>query len=624
MKRSTPLASVLAPPLRAHRGAIGVAALITIAAGATELFRPWPLKLALDLFLAKPGHAHAKLGPFAFLAHWPEAQALGALALGLVAVAALAGALTYVQTIVLTGVGQRAILEIRGRLFLHLERLSLGFHRRHRSGELLVHLVGDLNVLNDFLTTQVPAIIGRGGLLLGMLAVMLWIDPLLTLASLAFVPLLGWTVRRHVRALREATREQRRREGRIAAVAAESLQLIQVVQAFGAEERESERLDREGRALLGAGLKASRSESLLQRAVDLVSAAGTGLVLYLGVNHVRSGALTAGDLVVFISYLRSVQRPMRDLAQSAQRYAKASACARRVLQLLQQEPEIVDRPGARRAPSLSGAITFDRVGFSYAVDRPALRDVCFRIEPGERVALVGETGAGKSTLLALLGRFYEPTEGVIRLDGTDLRDWTVASVREQIALVLQEAALFGTTIRENLDYGKPGATEEEVWAALDAAQARDFVERLSLGLDTPLGERGSTLSGGQRQRLAIARAMLRDAPLLLLDEPSTGLDAATDRALRSAIARLTRGRTSIVIAHQLETVCHADRILVLDRGHVAGDGRHEDLLATCATYRRLWEARSFAPAPPSVPPAVVPVAGVSIALGEPFLRQAGE
>jgi len=615
VKERSPLAKVLGPPLRRNRAALALAALATLVAGAAEVLRPWPLKLALDLFLAKPDRVHAKLGPFAFLAQWPDSQALAALALGLVAVAALAGAFSYVQAIVLAGVGQRAILELRRRLFLHLERLSLAFHRRHRSGELLVHLVGDLNVLSDFLVTQTPVILGRGALLVGMLAIMLWMDPWLTLASLAFFPLLAWTVRRHVSALRKAAREQRRREGKIAGVAGESLQLIQVVQAFGAEQQEAERLDFEGRALLGAGLRAGRAEALLQRGVELVGAAGTGLVLYLGVQHARSGLLSAGDLVVFLSYLRGVQKPMRDLAQSVQRYAKASACARRVSQLLDTEPEVVDRPGSGPAPRLSGAIAFDAVGFSYGVGRPALDGVTFRLEPGERVAVVGETGAGKTTLLALLGRFYDPTSGVIRIDGRDLRDWTLASVRSQIALVLQEAALFGTTIRENLLLGRPDASEEELWAALADAQADGFVERLPAGLDTPLGERGSTLSGGQRQRLAVARAMLRDAPLLLLDEPSTGLDAVTDRAVREALERLARGRTTIVIAHQLDTVCHADRILVLERGRLVGNGRHAELLVTCAAYRRLWESRAFLT--PPAPAAPFPAS-------ETLLRQAGQ
>ncbi|HEY2955265.1 MAG TPA: ABC transporter ATP-binding protein [Candidatus Eisenbacteria bacterium] len=593
MRRSGPLRALLAPVIARHRVPLSLATLAMLGAGLAELFKPWPLKLALDLFLVPHRDAAPRLGPFAFLAHVREPVAVAAVAFALLAVTAAGGLCSFAQTLLLSRVAQQSILELRLRLFRHLERLSLAFHRARHSGELLVHLIGDLNVLNDFLVTQASSTLGRVMFLLGMVAVMAWMDPLLTAASLLFVPLLAFAVRRHVRIIREATRAQRRREGRIAAVAGESLQLIPVVQAFGAEEREAARLEREGAAFLAAGLRSSRAEALLQRAVELVAAAGTGLVLYLGVARVRAGSLSTGDLIVFVSYLRGLQRPLRDLAQSAQRYAKASTCARRVVQLLETRPDVVTRPGARRAPLLSGAVSFEHVSFDYGRGRPALADVSFTVEPGERVAVVGETGAGKTTLFALLGRFFDPRSGTVRIDGHDLRELELDGLRAQLSVVLQEAALFGTTIRENLLYGRPGASDAELWAALADAQAQEFVRALPEGLDTPLGERGATLSGGQRQRLAIARAMLRDGRLLLLDEPATGLDPATGRELKRALDRLTRDRTSFVIAHQLETVCAADRILVLDRGHLVGNGRHEEMLASAPVYRRLWESRAF-------------------------------
>jgi ABC-type multidrug transport system fused ATPase/permease subunit len=582
----------LRPYLVRHRGALAVASLTTLVSGVAELLKPWPLKLALDLFLF-PGHKTHRLGPFAFLRQLSEPLALVAIAGLVILVSVIGGIAAYAQAMRLARIGQQVALDLRRRLFAHLERLSLAFHQRRHSGELLVHVLGDVNVLNDFLVSQLSLVVGRVALIVGMIAMMTWMDPLLTGAALVFLPLLAAVVRRHVLVIREATRIQRRREGRIAAVAGESLQLIPVVQAFGAEEREAERLDREGRAFLEAGLRSSRAEALLKRGVELVAAFGTGLVLYLGVRRVRSGTLSPGDLVVFVSYLRTLQRPLRDLAQSAQRYAKASACARRVTDLLTTPIDIVDIPGARAAPRLHGEITFQNVSFSYVPGRPALDGVSLHIRPGERVAVVGETGAGKSTVFALVGRFYDPTSGVVRVDGWDVRDFTLASLREQIALVMQNPALFGTTIRENLFYGRPDATEAALWTVLREAQAEEFVRHLPAGLDTELGERGSTLSGGERQRLAVARALLRDAPLLLLDEPSSSLDASTDRLLRIAIDRLTRGRTSLVIAHRLETITGADRILVIDRGRLVGNGRHEMLLASCDAYRRLWEARTW-------------------------------
>lgn len=587
------LGALFKPVLARHRSALAGSALALLLSGLVELFKPWPLKLAIDLFLLPP-HGHPpRLGPFAFLAHWPEPQALLAIASGFVIVAAAGGALAYLQTVVLARAGQRAILDLRLRLFRHLERLSLAFHRRRHSGELLVHLVGDLNVLSDFLITQSGQILARAVFVVGMVIVLALLDPVLTVAALLLLPLLALVVRRHVRAIREATRAQRRREGRLSAVAGESLQLIQVVQAFGAEDLAAGRLQRESEGFLDAGLRSSRAEALLARAVEIVTALGAGLVLYLGVTRVRAGALSAGDLVVFLSYVRSLQRPLRDLAQSAQRYAKASACARRVQDLFETEPGVTDLPDAAPAPALRGTIAFEGVSFGYEPGRPALDRVTFHVGAGEHVAVVGRTGAGKTTLFGLVGRFFDPESGVVRLDGADVRGWTIASVRAQIALVLQEAALFGATIRENLLVGDPRADERGLWSALVEAQADGFVRALPHGLDTVVGERGATLSGGQRQRIAIARAFLRDAPILLLDEPSTGLDPATDRALHDALARLARGRTCLTIAHRLETVTAADRILVLERGRLVGEGRHEHLLESSDPYRALWEARAW-------------------------------
>ena len=590
-----PLQRLFQPFAARQRVRSALAVLAMLVAGLTELAKPWPLKLAIDLFLI-PGHAH-RLGPFSALAAWPAPLALSAIAGTVVAIALVGGAAEFAQVLLLARLGQTMMQELRIRLFDHLQRLSLAFHRRRRSGELLVHLIGDLNVINDFLSNQSALVAGRAAFLIGMITVMAWMDPWLTLASVALVPLLIGAVRRHVRSLREATRLQRRHEGRIAAVAGESLQMIQVVQAFAAEDRQVERLASEGSEYLRQGLRGARAEALIQRAVDVLAAVGTAAVLYIGVMRVRAGVLTPGDLIVFLSYVRSLQRPLRDLAQSAQRYAKASACARRVVQLLDTPPDVIDRSGAVRLRRLRGDVVFDDVSFEYELGRSALERINFRVSPGESVAIVGETGAGKSTLFALLGRFYDPTSGTVRLDGIDARTFTIESVRAQIALVLQESALFGATIRENLLYGNSRADEAAMWSALREAQAESFVRSLPRGLDTTVAERGATLSGGQRQRIAVARALLRDAPLLLLDEPSTGLDAATDQALRTAFARLRRGRTCFVIAHQLDTAIEMDRILVLRHGRLVGDGHHDSLMRDCPSYRQLWEAAPGDPVP---------------------------
>jgi len=436
--------------------------------------------------------------------------------------------------------------------------------------------------------------VGRGVFLVGMVVVLVHLDPRLALIAAAATPILALVVRRQVGAIRAAARTQRKREGRLAAMAGESLQLVSVLQTFGGEERAARRLEQEGEGFVVAGLASARAEARIQATVEIAGGLGLALVLFAGLLRVHSGAITAGDLVVVLSYVRSLQRPLRDLARAAQRASKAQACAERVVSLLDAVPAVVDRPGAIGAEGVRGDLEFAGVHHAYAPGRTALHDVDFRITAGERVTIVGATGAGKSTLFALVSRLFDPEHGALRLDGRDLRDYQVASLRQQIAVGLQESVLLGATIRENLLLADPTRGDEDLWRALADAQVDRFVRALPQGLDTPLAERGATLSGGQRQRIALARAFLRDAPILLLDEPATGLDAATERALAAAIDRRARGRTCLVIVHQIEAIRDAERIVVLDDGGVVGDGRHDDLLADCPAYRRLWEARAFA------------------------------
>jgi ATP-binding cassette subfamily B protein len=409
----------------------------------------------------------------------------------------------------------------------------------------------------------------------------------------AATPVIGWIVARQVRSIRKAARMQRKREGRIAAIAGESLQVVSVLQTYGAEERAARRLEREGGAFLDAGLASAAAESRILMTVELAGGVGLALVLFTGLLRVQAGGISAGDLVLILSYVRSLQRPLRDLAQAAQRASKAQACAERVVTLLDAVPEISDRPDALPAADLRGEIEFVGVTHAYGPDRAALREVHLVVRAGERVAVVGATGAGKSTLFALVARLFDPTAGVVRIDGRDVRDYRVRDLRRRIAVGMQDSILLGATIRENLLLSDPHRTDGELWRDLEEAQVDRFVQALPLGLETPLGERGATLSGGQRQRIALARAFLREAPILLLDEPSTGLDAATSRELGLAIDRHAAGRTCLVIVHQLEAARRATRILVLDEGRVVGDGGHEALLANCAAYRRLWEARAF-------------------------------
>ncbi len=579
--------------LAGHLPPLALAAAATVGAGLVELLKPWPIKLALDLFLAPSAALSSRDAGFAFLRAWPTPWGMAAVAFSFVVIAALAGACGAAQTRLQARVGQRTLLTLRLRLFRHLTSLSPAFHRRRRAGELLVHLVGDLNVVSEFLVGQVSRVAGRVVFLAGMVFVLVQLDARLALVAAAAIPIVGLVVRRQVLAIRAAARTQRKREGRLAALAGESLQLVSVLQTYGAEERAANRLEREGEAFLDAGLTSARAEARIQTTVEIAGGVGLALVLFAGLLRVQAGAITAGDLVVVLSYVRSLQRPLRDLAQAAQRASKATACAERVVTLLDTPPTVVDGPDAIGADGVRGDLEFVGVSHAYGPARPALRDVDLAIAAGERVAVVGATGAGKSTLFALVSRLFDPEAGVVRIDGRDVRDYRVAALRRRIAVGLQESVLLGATIRENLLLADPTRSDEDLWRALADAQVDRFVRALPQGLDAPLAERGATLSGGQRQRIALARAFLRDAPILLLDEPSTGLDAVTERALALAIDRHAEGRTCLVIVHQLEAVRDARRIVVLDDGRVVGDGRHEELLARCAAYQHLWEARAF-------------------------------
>ncbi|MEO6461740.1 MAG: ABC transporter ATP-binding protein, partial [Candidatus Eisenbacteria bacterium] len=538
--------------LAGHVRPLALAAAATVGAGLVELLKPWPIKLALDLFVVPSATLAARDAEFAFLRAWPSPWGMAAVASAFVAIAALAGACGAAQTRLQARVGQRTLLTLRLRLFRHLTSLSPAFHRRRRAGELLVHLVGDLNVVSGFLVGQVSRVAGRAVFLVGMVIVLVQLDARLALVAAAAIPIVGLVVRRQVLAIRAAARTQRKREGRLAALAGESLQLVSVLQTYGAEERAAHRLEHEGEAFLDAGLASAGAEARIQTTVEIAGGVGLALVLFAGLLRVQAGAITAGDLVVVLSYVRSLQRPLRDLAQAAQRASKASACAERVVALLDTPPTVVDRPDAIAADGVRGDLEFVGVSHAYGPSRPALRDIDLAIAAGERVAVVGATGAGKSTLFALVSRLFDPESGVVRIDGRDVRDYRVADLRRRVAVGLQESVLLGATIRENLLLADPTRSDEDLWRALADAQVDHFVRALPQGLDAPLAERGATLSGGERQRIALARAFLRDAPILLLDEPSTGLDAVTERALALAIDRHAEGRTCLVIVHQLE------------------------------------------------------------------------
>ena len=432
----------------------------------------------------------------------------------------------------------------------------------------MTRLTGDINLMRDLMVNTFIHLSDSLLLIVGMIGIMLWMDWQLTLVALAVIPALMLTTGKFSRELKGATRKQRRREGKIADILAETISTAKVIQAFGRESHEEKRFSRESGSTLKAGIVATRLEYRLNLVVQTIIGAGTALVFWFGVQRVQSGVLTPGDLLVFGAYLTTLYKPIRKLASFSGRIAKAAACGERVVDTLEIEPDIQDAPDAMHAPRFRGEIALDKVAFGYRDGEPVLRELSLRIVPGEKVALVGESGSGKSTVVNLLLRFYDPSAGSVRIDGEDVRRFTLTSLRRQIAVVLQESVLFNTTIRDNIAYGRLDASQEDIEAAAQAANIDGFIESLPDGYDTIVGERGALLSGGQRQRIAIARAIIQDARIIVLDEPMTGLDAKSEAKVEEAMRRLVATKTCILITHDLRAAGAADRILRIRRRRI--------------------------------------------------------
>lgn len=580
-------AQLLAPYVADNWRLMSVAMACALGATLMKVLRPWPIKVLFDVVLI-PQAAPAGQQWLLRLQGVPTDSLVAAVCLALLGVTGLWGLFSYGQAYLTARAGQVVVFSLRRRTYSHLQRLSLSFHQRKQRGDLLMRLTGDINVLRDMLVDALLLGVSEALMLVAMVSVMLLLDWKLTLVALALLPLLALTTFRFSVQIRQAARKQRKKEGRVAAMIGEMLGGIALIQAYGRERYQDKRFKKSNRKSLKAGLRTTRLEASMARLVEVLLAAGTAAVLWVGVRRVQAGVLTPGDLLVFTAYVHSSYRPLRKLARVSTRLSKAVVCAERITEVLRREPEVQDRPGAKRAKRLQGTAEFRRVSFRYPGRSRVLRKVSFELPAGSFVGLVGPSGAGKSTILGLLLRLYEPDEGRILVDGKDLHRYRIQSLRDQMSVVLQEPVLFGTTVRENIAFGKPGASDAEIERAARRANAHDFICELPDSYDTAIAEAGASLSGGQRQRIAIARAFVRDAPILLLDEPTYGLDAAAEAEVMEALTRLMEGRTALFIAHKLAAVQRADQILVLRRRRIHERGTHDELVRQDGWYGRMW------------------------------------
>ncbi len=564
---------------------LGLAAVLI--EGLTNLAEPWPLKIVLDnLLKSKPRHGWIDQ-MLLLAAGGDKSVVLNFAAIAVLAIAAIGAASAYAEKYITASLGQWIMHDLRHTLYSHVQRLSLGYHDQKQTGDLISRLTSDIDAIQSFITSGVLGALMNGLTLLGMTSVMFCLSPQFTLIALSVAPPLFLVVFHYTRRIKTATREVRKKEGEMVSVIQEALSAMHLVKAFAREEFEERRFAAESRESIAIALRVRGLKVRLSPAVEMIVAIGTALVLWFGGRMALAGSLSAGSLVLFIWYLGRMYRPMKELAKATDVYAKAAIGYERIREILETDHTVKDAPNARRAPRFRGRIEFEDVTFGYGRGGPVLKHVSLSIEPGQVAALVGPTGAGKTTIINLIPRFYDPFSGSVKIDGADVRLFQQESLRQQISFVLQETVLFHAPVWYNIAYGKPAATRAEILRAARLANADDFIQQMPQGYDTVIGDRGVTLSGGQRQQIAIARAVIRNTPILVLDEPTSGLDAASEKLVLDALARLMKGRTSIIVAHRLQTIRSADIVLVINNGEIVERGRHEQLLQGGGLYSEL-------------------------------------
>jgi ATP-binding cassette, subfamily B, bacterial len=561
----------------------------------SALCSPWPLKLILD---------HVVLGnplpeKVAFLSRWLSPTTEGGennlelMLLGLVLAFILFqvfdSLFSYLHRVGMLSIGEMLVTDIREHVFAHLQRLSLSFHESARSGDLLYRLTADIHDIKVLLVQVPQQFVYRLTLIVSHVGLMLLLEWRLALVAVGMIPILSYFQWRIGSDVRSATQSKKSKESDVTSLITENATAMALVQAYGREDLQQARFTAENRHSLTFELSALRLTQTFKRCSDLLMGLGTGAVVYYGGSLAFDGTILPGTLVLFVAYLKNLYKPVEKFADMLLEVATAQVAGARLLEVAECDMVMQDAPDAMPAPQVKGRVEFRQVSFGYQQDSDVLQQLSFVVEAGEMVALVGLSGAGKSTLLSLLLRFYDPHQGHILIDGHDIRTFTIKSLRDQMTVVMQEARLFNQTVRENIGFGKSTATAADIVQAAKLAQAHDFIMQMPDGYDTVMAEGGDNLSGGQKQRLNLARAIIRDTPILILDEPTTALDAQTETHINAALRQLTHGKTTFIIAHKFSTITHADKILMLEAGKPAAYGTHEALMRTSTGYRELYE-----------------------------------
>ncbi len=584
--------------IRPYRGTLLVILIAMLVQTAMSVAGPWPLKIILDNVVGthklSPEMTHL-LGPL--LRGEGKMKIAEAAAFAAVVIALIGAAMSYIANYFTTSVGQWVANDLRIKTYHHLQQLSLQYYDTHETGTLLSTVTADVQTIQGFASSATLGIIVDMFTIVAMLIVMLWLNWDFTLIAVAITPFMLLLVSRFKKTVKKATHEVRKEQSKIVAVVEQGLQSMRVTKAFGRQELAEAQLAEVSQATVKASLKARRIKAMLSPIVAVTVSLCTAFVLYRGSSLILAGVMTAGGLTVFLSYLNKFFKPVQDLATMTNTIAQAAVGVDRIRAILEADTIIPQRPDARDPQALKGEIEFQNVAFSYNDEAKVLTDVSFKIKAGQMVGVVGPTGCGKSTIVSLIPRFYDPTGGSVKIDGLDLRDYKFLPLRDQIGYVLQETILFAGSVRDNIAYGQKDVTDAQIHEAAKLANADEFIQRMPHGYDTMVGERGDTLSGGQRQRIGIARAIVRNNPILILDEPTAALDTESEQLVMEALERLMKGRTVITIAHRLSTIRDADKIVVLKGGVVAEEGTHDELLARNGVYAELYKIQFSSPPP---------------------------